>query len=219
MIYKLSISFILFLFLFFFGIIKAVEYKCAADLKIKTCYLEGEENGQQVIYLGTCPKGQTCEKINNIGKCMVSPIKAIIGSSCSENIECLTGLCQNNICTASKGIGATCTSIEDCPINANCIGTSTKTCTQFVEPDGTCTVDEECIVGYACGDTKNVKKCLKKQLEQFVIMVDYAKQIEHFKKLLEIENAFNWKKKTMIVFKETNQRIQVILRIIVTQNI
>lgn len=164
MIFKSTFSSALILVFFFITTIKGAEYKCAADLNINTCYLEGQENKQQVIYMGTCPKGQTCEKINDIGKCLVSPSKAVIGSTCSADIECLTGLCKNNICTAPKAIGESCTSIEDCPINANCTGTGSKTCTQYSDPNGTCTVDEDCIVGYACGDTKKCEKMFEKAI-------------------------------------------------------
>ena len=163
MTFKSDISFTLIFFIFLINTIKGDVYKCASDLNIDTCHLTGQENGQTVTYIGKCPKGKTCEIINGIGKCIVTPTKATIGSSCSVNLECLTGLCKNNICTAQKNIGDACTSNEDCPINAICTGTS-KVCTQFVEPNGVCTANTDCIVGYACNDDKKCDKMYEKTI-------------------------------------------------------
>ena len=151
---RIELFFSLMIFAFLISSINGVTYKCASELSIKTCYLEGEENGDQVIYKAACPKGQSCVNIADIGKCMVSPSKAVIGSPCKSNTECKTDLCENGLCVSTKKIGETCTDNENCPINAICTGTPKK-CTQLVEPDGICTVNEDCIVGYACYKADN----------------------------------------------------------------
>ena len=154
--------FIIFFSCCLISISKEVEYKCANEAQIDTCYMEKTENGKNVIYVETCPKGQECLiEEDNIGKCK-APLLVWFGSPCTKNTECKTGLCEQNRCVSQKKNNEDCKSTEDCPINANYMTPQNK-CLQLVEPESTCYKDEDCIIGYACDISKgnNTGKCKK----------------------------------------------------------
>ena len=61
------------------------QYKCASELEMDTCYLRETSGSDSIIYMGACAKGQSgqsCELVNDIGKC-VTPEKLLdIDDSC-----------------------------------------------------------------------------------------------------------------------------------------
>ena len=126
------------------------QYKCASELEMDTCYLRETSGSDSIIYMGACAKGQSCELVNDIGKC-VTPEKLLdIDDSRVSPLECRSGMCTNGKCSVYT-IGAAYTFDDQCPKNSYCktIG-SDKKCTQFVGLDEACTQTEDCQIGMAC---------------------------------------------------------------------
>ena len=77
------------------------------------------------------------------------------GGKCDSDLDCLSGVCQNNICKDSE-IGDECTNHENCPLNSACINNK---CSNLLNDNEACTESYQCNFNSFCNQ-KN-KKCEK----------------------------------------------------------
>ena len=77
------------------------------------------------------------------------------GGKCDSDLDCLSGICQNNVCKDSE-IGEECTSHENCPLNSACINNK---CSHLLNDNENCSESYQCNFNSFCNQ-KN-KKCEK----------------------------------------------------------
>ena len=116
------------------------------DITVKKC--ESSICNIHDILLGDNTANISCQSSNNKNP-------SYPGGKCDSDLDCLSGICQNNICKDSE-IGDECTSHENCPLNSACINNK---CSHLLNDNEACTESYQCNFNSFCNQ-KN-KKCEK----------------------------------------------------------
>lgn len=135
------------------------KIKCADELKLKTCYISGEEEGVNTKYVKACKKGKKCVTENGIGNCIKIKEQIKEGKKCKSSIECLSGYCKDEKC-AVKGDGEACDMSQNCGDSSYCKFTNdTGVCAPLSAVSESCRDDIDCQVGLVCNYNSN--KCIE----------------------------------------------------------
>lgn len=168
-------SIILFFLVFLFPSIYIskdnVQYKCADDLKIDTCYLSSEVESQDkteyTYYLKGCSKKKKCVEvptINSKGLYQCAKVKEYRedGDSCKVNEECQSGLCSNEKCTYIAD-GQECEDSRSCNKNSRCKWNSDDKgeCTALISEGKECESTDDCAFGLLCNTAVTPSNCTK----------------------------------------------------------
>lgn len=124
------------------------------------------------ILLGDSEANTTCLQQENQYKNPSYP-----GGKCESDINCLSGVCQDNICKDSE-IGEECFFHENCPLNSACVNGK---CREYLREGESCSESYECQFDFFCN--QKTKKCEK--------LFKYKDGEEITGLLLETENKEN----------------------------
>ena len=132
------------------------KIQCAKKDSDTTCISVTTENSTSMTYVDPCPspKKKYCSfnKDTGIGTCTNK--EKYPGDKCDKDSECWGGNCSNGKCKETED-DEPCTSHYECSLKSSC-NSVTKTCQPLVAPEGECTEDENCYIGYICSNQKCV---------------------------------------------------------------
>ena len=135
------------------------KIKCADEIKLDTCYLEGTEGETRVTYVKACGGGKVCteEEYGNIGICVKPKELRNEDEKCTSPLECRSGICTDNKCAIKKENDA-CKKDDECGKSAVCKGTEdSKVCKPLSGKNGECTNEYHCQIGLTCSNNKCIE--------------------------------------------------------------
>lgn len=135
------------------------KIKCADELKLDTCYLEGKEGETRVTYVKACGGGKVCREYGNIGICVKPKELRNEDEKCTSPLECRSGICTDNKCAIKKENDSCDEYKDECGKSAICrnVGGS-NVCKPLSGKDGECDDDDHCQIGLICLNNKCIER-------------------------------------------------------------
>ena len=112
------------------------------------CSYHDTMEGREVYEFKQCPLNHYCLYKNEfkINFCRSLDIRSLLGDQCTSHSDCVTDLCDNNICQGKKE-GDDCDYHDKCSIGLTCIN---KVCQPQRKEGEECGVDQNCQNDYGC---------------------------------------------------------------------